>query len=85
MTYEFKDWLKDNSTDSAFTVFLYRNYAHRIDELNGVKSESDLVKICCFPNSERMKQEISETWESYLYDLDDSRISRIFDNVRFSK
>lgn len=85
MTYEFKDWLKDSRAISTFTGFLYRNYAHRIDEIAGVKSESDLVKICCFPNSERMKQEISETWESYLCDLDDSRIRRIFDAVRFSK
>lgn len=85
MTYEFKDWLQDSRANSAFTVFLYRNYAHRIDELAGVKSESDLVRVCKFPNSERMRAEISETWESYLYDLDDSRISRIFDNVRFSK
>lgn len=85
MTYEFKDWLKDSRAISTFTGFLYRNYAHRIDDLNGVKSESDLIRACNFPNSERMRAEISETWESYLCDLDDSRISRIFDNVRFSK
>lgn len=85
MTYEFKDWLKHSRTDSAFAGFLYRNYAHRIDELDGVKSESDLIRACKFPNSERMRSEISETWESYLYDLDDSSITRLFDNVRFSK
>lgn len=85
MTYEFKDWLKNSRTESDFIGFLYRSFAYRIDQLDGVKSESDLVKICRFPNSERMRSEISETWESYLYDLDDSRISRLFDNVRFSK
>lgn len=42
--------------------------------LSPIRSESDLLRFMCSPTSKKVKDELSEVWDEYLYFLDCKKI-----------